>query len=284
MGESGEKSIDILFYECHMKGRTSMRKTPMIVTALMFTLLFFLNFDIEGTEITGRVHWIEGRGGEESYLKQITGAISLIIAWLLSSSRVYSMRKKFVIFLSFMGLYFLLSPVVDLIRNDYAAGERYEEENSIAMNVDKQTTSKENQRKMTEPPYEDGDVIGRLVIEKLNLNIPIVDGILQQDLADAAGHVGGTAYPNKGGTIVIAGYRVIDSGPLFNQLTKLESNDRIEIINYEGTYLYEVTDSRVIDKDKWKDLLDDAHEQLALVTNACDGEDRLVAVMANKTK
>ncbi|KMY44934.1 hypothetical protein AC622_12485 [Bacillus sp. FJAT-27916] len=192
-------------------------------------------------------------------------------------------KRIVILLLSFIGLYLLLSPLVNVIRDRYLAQEVYEvEEGQISSSAENQQSGKnDNKNKITEPPYEDGDIIGQLIIHKLGLEIPIVEGVLQKDLQNAVGHLVETAYPNEGGNIVIAGFRTTDSGPLFNKLTRLEVKDQVEIIDFQQTYIYEVTNICIIDKDEQEDLLDEINEQLALVTSTCDGAGRIV-VIANK--
>jgi hypothetical protein len=68
-------------------------------------------------------------------------------------------------------------------------------------------------------------LLGRVIIESNNVNMPIVEGTSDSDIAISAGHLENTAYPGHIGNAVFAGHRGYNYGLLFNRLDELNCND-----------------------------------------------------------
>jgi len=73
--------------------------------------------------------------------------------------------------------------------------------------------------------------IGILTIDKIWLRLPVVEGVSENGLKIAVGHVTQTAVIGNIGNAVIAGHRSYTSGHMFNRLDELEIGD---IIGYEA--------------------------------------------------
>jgi LPXTG-site transpeptidase (sortase) family protein len=72
--------------------------------------------------------------------------------------------------------------------------------------------------------------IGVLVIDKINLKLPVVDGVTEDHLKAAVGRVPETAINGETGNAVIAGHRSYTYGRYFNRLGEMENGD---IIRYK---------------------------------------------------
>jgi len=83
--------------------------------------------------------------------------------------------------------------------------------------------------------------IGILTIDKISLNLPVVDGISSEHLKVAVGRVLKTAEIGEIGNAVIAGHRSYEYGQYFNRLGELENGDIISYTSIGGVnYSFEV--------------------------------------------
>lgn len=88
--------------------------------------------------------------------------------------------------------------------------------------------------------------IGTLNVPSIELNMPVVDGTTDVDIAISAGHMLGTAYPGQIGNSVIVGHRGYSYGRLFNRLDELAKGDHIAVTYGGQTYQYTVYQSKVV--------------------------------------
>ena len=99
------------------------------------------------------------------------------------------------------------------------------------------------------PPVEDrlaeGAPIAKLRVPRLKISVMVGEGIADQTLLRAAGHVPGTALPGGKGNIGIAAHR--DS--YFRDLRRLRRDDRITLETPSALYEYRVETIRVVDPD-----------------------------------
>ena len=92
--------------------------------------------------------------------------------------------------------------------------------------------------------------IGIISIEKIDLKLPVVDGVTDARLKVAVGRVPQTAEIGEIGNAVIAGHRSYDYGQYFNRLGELENGDIIEYQPKNGELMrFEVYDIRTISPD-----------------------------------
>ena len=90
-------------------------------------------------------------------------------------------------------------------------------------------------------PVPIGAKLGILTIPKLDMKLPVVEGITEELLKTAIGHVPETAVIGDIGNAVIAGHRNYTYGSMFNRLGEIENGDRIEYTSADGeSCLFEV--------------------------------------------
>jgi len=77
-----------------------------------------------------------------------------------------------------------------------------------------------------------GSELGILTIERLNMKLPVVEGVTEEILNIAVGHVPQTAAVGDLGNAVIAGHRMYKYGQFFNRLGEIEYGD---VINFTST-------------------------------------------------
>jgi sortase A len=81
-----------------------------------------------------------------------------------------------------------------------------------------------------------------LKIPKLDLAVPVLDGVDAVTLNHAVGHIPGTARPGEGGNVGLAGHR----DGFFHELNRLKAGDKVEVESNTGTDIYIVDDIKVV--------------------------------------
>lgn len=108
-----------------------------------------------------------------------------------------------------------------------------------------------------------------LIIDKINLRLPVLTGVNERNLNLAAASIENTGKPGQIGNYGIAGHRSRTYGVLFNRLDELQKGDAIVIETPDHRYTYQVTDRFIVKPDDVHVLRGDGQkEQVTLVT--CD--------------
>jgi sortase A len=87
---------------------------------------------------------------------------------------------------------------------------------------------------------EEGDVIGRLVIERMGLDTAVLKGTSRETLKMGPGWIDKTDVPGKTGNCAISGHRTTYHAP-FRRLDMLAKGDTIELYTPYRRYVYRVT-------------------------------------------
>ncbi|WP_172371288.1 class D sortase [Sporosarcina jiandibaonis] len=90
-----------------------------------------------------------------------------------------------------------------------------------------------------------GDSIGILYIPRLDREIPIIEGTHEDELAKGVGHFSGTALPGQNDQILLSGHR----DTVFRQFGELENGDEIHVKMKNGTFVYTIYDTDIVDAD-----------------------------------
>ena len=109
---------------------------------------------------------------------------------------------------------------------------------------------------------KEGSSLGRLEVPRLNISVMVVEGVTERDLKLAAGHIPGTALPEQGGNVGIAGHR--DS--FFHGLKNIEKDDKITFSTRSGVFHYAVQSLSVVEPSATEVLTDSGGSELTLVT------------------
>lgn len=91
------------------------------------------------------------------------------------------------------------------------------------------------------------NVIGRIIIEKIKVNIPIVEGASSESLKIGAGHIEGTSNIGEIGNAAIAAHRSHTFGRFFNRLDEIEIGDEILIETKKDKYIYKVYVTKIVE-------------------------------------
>jgi sortase A len=107
-----------------------------------------------------------------------------------------------------------------------------------------------------------GSLIGRIDVPEAGVSAIVLEGTSTSILAQAAGHVPGTALPGEDGNAVVAGHR--DS--LFRGLRDINVGDTVTVTTPLSTRRYEVTSLAVVTPDDLNVLAPTSEPTLTLLT------------------
>ncbi len=91
----------------------------------------------------------------------------------------------------------------------------------------------------------EGAAVGRLEIDRIDLNAVVVHGTSDASLRKAPGHYRGTVMPGQRGSVGIAGHRTSYGAP-FRHVDKLDAGDRIHVTMPYGRFTYRVQGKRIV--------------------------------------
>lgn len=98
------------------------------------------------------------------------------------------------------------------------------------------------------PRPEPGAALGRLEIPRLGVSAIVRSGSDSRTLRLAVGHIGGTALPGEAGNIGLAAHR----DTFFRRLGEIRTDDLIRFVTTDGTYVYRVEGTQIVDPhDTW---------------------------------
>jgi sortase A len=91
-----------------------------------------------------------------------------------------------------------------------------------------------------------GDAIGRMHIDRMNLDIVLIQGTETASLQKGPGHYEKTAFPGQGSTIGVAGHRTTYLAP-FRHINDLQAGDEIRVEMPYAVFTYTVTKHEIVD-------------------------------------
>jgi sortase A len=112
------------------------------------------------------------------------------------------------------------------------------------------------------PDLHEGDVVGKLEIERIGLSVIVLQGIQENTLALGAGHVPGTPLPAFEGNVVIAAHR----DTFFRKLNVIIPGDKIRLSVGIRTYEYIVKAMEIVDPENSQIMQSRAYSELTLIT------------------
>jgi len=124
------------------------------------------------------------------------------------------------------------------------------------------TTRIERFAEMRQDPEATPSAVGRLVIAKADVEVMVLDGTSEATLDRGVGLIEGTARPDQGGNVGIAGHR--DS--FFRGLRRLSPGDEIELATLKGLTRYRVSEILVVEPEYVQVLNPTPESSLTLVT------------------
>ncbi|MGB4593975.1 MAG: class D sortase [Coriobacteriia bacterium] len=107
-----------------------------------------------------------------------------------------------------------------------------------------------------------GDVIGSLSIPALEQTFPIVEGTGDGELKRGVGHFAQSVLPGVNDNCVLSGHR----DTVFTDLGKLKTGDQLVVETSAGTFIYEISRIRIVDKDDKTVIVPTNHAVLTVTT------------------
>ena len=92
---------------------------------------------------------------------------------------------------------------------------------------------------------DDGDAVGRVLIDEIDADFVLVDGTADADLRKGPGIYDDVPFPGAPGTTAIAGHRTTYAAP-FRQIDKLDRGDEVVVEMPYGRFTYEVEKTRIV--------------------------------------
>jgi sortase A len=111
------------------------------------------------------------------------------------------------------------------------------------------------------------NMIGILIIDKIDLSLPILNGVTAQNMNLGVARFSDGALPGQAGNCAIAGHRNHAYGRMFNRLDELEIGDYITVQTKENTYTYTVSEKLFVQPDEtWVLNGSAAKKEITLIT------------------
>lgn len=107
-----------------------------------------------------------------------------------------------------------------------------------------------------------GDTIGSLSIPALNQTLPIIEGTGNDELKRGVGHFAQSVLPGVKDNCVLSGHR----DTVFTGLGKLKVGDQLVVQTQAGTFSYEISLIRIVDKDDKTVIVPADHAVLTVTT------------------
>ena len=93
-----------------------------------------------------------------------------------------------------------------------------------------------------------GSTVGRLEIPRLGISAIVRYGADARTLSLAVGHIPGTPLPGEGGNVGLAAHR----DTFFRRLGEIRPDDEVRLVAPEGTFVYHVDGTKVVEPtDVW---------------------------------
>ncbi len=106
------------------------------------------------------------------------------------------------------------------------------------------------------------DGLTRVSIQKINLDVIVVEGTNHKALRIGPGHLKNTPVPGENGNAVISAHR----DTFFRHIYELEKGDDIQVRREGRTYTFEVTGKKIVDPDDLSVLKNTPDPRLTLIT------------------
>lgn len=126
--------------------------------------------------------------------------------------------------------------------------------------------------------YPEEELIGRIRIDKINLEAPIKEGSDQEVLKSYVGHIEDTAIYD--GNVCLAAHNRGNEYSYFARLNELEKGDEIVYENIYGIKKYRVETSQEILETDWSLLENSSQNKITLITCIANRPNQRLCVQA----
>jgi LPXTG-site transpeptidase (sortase) family protein len=112
---------------------------------------------------------------------------------------------------------------------------------------------------------EGGEPIGRIIIQKIGVDVVLIEGTGRADLRDGPGHWPETPFPGMSGNFVVSGHRTTYGAPFF-KLNDLVPGDEIDLALPYATTRYLVTRTVIVRPNETDVVAQRGIEEISLAT------------------
>jgi sortase A len=112
-------------------------------------------------------------------------------------------------------------------------------------------------------PHPSGpQLLGRITVPRLDLSAMVNEGVDDNTLSLAIGHIPGTALPGLAGNVAVAAHR----DTFFRPLKDIRENDEIDFLTTRGEYRYRVKSLRIVNPEDVEVLKPSSRPELTMIT------------------
>lgn len=115
--------------------------------------------------------------------------------------------------------------------------------------IEEEPKEQESNESGPHPEYpetpEIGDLMGELIIPKLDAALPIIHGTDEDELEKGVGHFADSVLPGENDNSVLSGHR----DTVFRELGEVGKGDLLIVKTHTGTFTYKVRQVRIVDED-----------------------------------
>ncbi len=171
------------------------------------------------------------------------------------------MKKLVGVIFIILGLMIVSYSHIKTIRNEKIQQEIVE---SIK---EKQEEEKDIREEADLPKFENDNVTDILKIEKIDLELPILEDATKENLNVGPCRILETKIPGEIGNYAIAGHRSYTYGKQFNRLDEIELADKIQVISKGKSYIYTVNNKFIVEpEDIWVLEGNERDKMITLIT------------------
>jgi sortase A len=151
---------------------------------------------------------------------------------------------------------------VDALLFQNREAQRFAQELRPGVKYEKKDPRSESSTNLRQQASREGTAIASLEIPRIGLSTVVVEGVEDDDLRLAPGHIPGTALPGQPGNIGIAGHR----DTFFRPLRLIHKDDVIALITPNEEDRYRVVSIQIVGPDDVGVLYPTSRDTLTLVT------------------
>lgn len=177
----------------------------------------------------------------------------------------------FALILCISGLFLIAKPFYDWYQAEkkqqanIEAAKKMEYPKQETKFVDASQIAQPNLAEVANAELDKKNVIGRMVIPSISLELPILNASTEKNLLSGAGAIKEKQEMGKG-NYALAGHNMSKKGILFSDIGALKKNDKIYL--YDGEYEYEYAVQQVTEvmPTEWEVVEDRGKEEITLIT------------------
>lgn len=148
----------------------------------------------------------------------------------------------------------LMHEWLENMRNEEPVEADNEPDDAVAsyLNLDEvfsQLSEEEDSQETDKASAKNFVTLGILKIDKIKVNIPVLEGCTPDVLRVGAGKLNGTTKIGEIGNTGISAHRSYNYGRQFNRLDELEEGDTFNITTQQAVYHYEVFNIQIVEPD-----------------------------------